>query len=37
MALGAVVLLVAMIDDLARLVRHRPVPVSGGDEPKHIE
>ena len=38
MALGACVLLVAMIDDLVRLVRHRPVPIAGGgSEPKHIE
>jgi len=37
MAAGAVVLLVAMVDDLARLIRHRPVPVTGSSEPKHIE
>jgi len=37
MALGAVVLLVAMLDDLVRLVRHRPVPIAGGAEPKHVE
>ena len=37
MAVGAVVLLVAMGDDLARLVRHRAVPISGGQEPKHVE
>jgi TRAP-type C4-dicarboxylate transport system permease small subunit len=37
MALGAAVLLVAMLDDLARLIRRRPVPVAGGTEPKHIE
>jgi TRAP-type C4-dicarboxylate transport system permease small subunit len=37
MALGAVVLLIAMLDDLVRLIRHRAVPISGGAEPKHIE
>ena len=37
MALGAAVLLVAMVDDLVRLIRHRPVPIAGGAEPKHIE
>jgi TRAP-type C4-dicarboxylate transport system permease small subunit len=37
MALGAVVLLVAMVDDLVRLVRNRPVPVKASDEPKRIE
>ena len=37
MALGAAVLLVAMVDDLARLVRHRPVPVKASDELKRIE
>jgi len=37
MALGAAVLLVAMVDDLVRLVRNRPVPIAGGAEPKHIE
>jgi TRAP-type C4-dicarboxylate transport system permease small subunit len=37
MALGACVLLVAMIDDLVRLVRRRPVPIAGSAQPKHIE
>ena len=37
MAVGATVLLVAMADDLVRLIRNRPVPVSGSTEPKHIE
>ena len=37
MALGAIVLLIAMVDDTVRLIRRRAVPVSSGDEPKHIE
>jgi TRAP-type C4-dicarboxylate transport system permease small subunit len=37
MALGSIVLFIAMLDDLARLLRHRRVPVAGGAEPKHIE
>jgi len=37
MALGAAVLLIAMIDDLVRLIRHKAVPIAGGTEPKHIE
>jgi len=37
MALGAAVLLIAMVDELVRLIRNRPVPIAGGAEPKHIE
>jgi TRAP-type C4-dicarboxylate transport system permease small subunit len=37
MALGAVVLLVAMVEDFVRLIRRRAVPVTAGPEPKHIE
>jgi TRAP-type C4-dicarboxylate transport system permease small subunit len=36
MALGALTLLVAMVDDLVRLLRHRPVEVARS-EIKHIE
>jgi len=37
MALGAGVLLVAMVDDFVRLIRRRAVAVTGGAEPKHVE
>jgi len=37
MALGAAVLLIAMVDDLVRLIRHKAVPIAAGAEPKHIE
>ena len=37
MAAGALILLVAMLDDLVRLVRHKRVPVTGAGEPQRIE
>jgi len=37
MALGSVVLLVAMVDDLIALIRNRRVPVTTSGAPKHIE
>jgi hypothetical protein len=37
MAVGAIVLLVAMIDDLVRVVRGKAVQVAAGDEAKRLE
>jgi TRAP-type C4-dicarboxylate transport system permease small subunit len=37
MALGALVLLIAMVDDLVALVRNRPVPITASGAPQHIE
>jgi len=37
MAVGAIVLLVAMIDDFARVVRGKRVHAAAGDEPKRLE
>jgi TRAP-type C4-dicarboxylate transport system permease small subunit len=37
MAAGAVVLFVAMADELVRMIRGEPAPVAGGAEPKRVE
>ena len=37
MAAGAVVLLVAMVDDLVRVLRHRPIASTPGDDIKLME
>jgi len=37
MAMGAAILLIAMVDDLVRLARHKPVPVTASGEPQRME